>query len=121
HGELPPPRMWGRTTAKRSGGGPSSRPLVVANGLPQTSPQGSGTLAKAIFSARVDSTYDDVLGMHYHFPHNTTYRYLATAEAAVGDWIIYYEPSRRNTQIRDGRSVYFATARVTSIRPDPGK
>lgn len=76
-------------------------------------------MAKAVFTTRVDPTYDDLPETHYHFPDIKSY--LATAEAAVGDWIIYYEPSRRNEQIRDGRSAYFATARVTAIRPDPGK
>lgn len=76
-------------------------------------------MAKAVFTTRVDPTYDDLPETHYHFPDIK--EYLATAQAAIGDWIIYYEPSRRNEQIRDGRSVYFATARVTSIKPDPGK
>jgi putative restriction endonuclease len=76
-------------------------------------------LAKAVFTTRVDPTYDDLPETHYHFPDIKGY--LAVAEAAIGDWIVYYEPSRRNEQIRDGRSVYFATARVTAIRPDPGK
>lgn len=76
-------------------------------------------MAKAVFTTRVDPTYDDLPETHYHFPDIKSY--LATAEAAVGDWIVYYEPSRRNDEARDGRSAYFATARVASIRPDPGK
>jgi putative restriction endonuclease len=42
-------------------------------------------------------------------------------EAAVGDWIIYYEP-RRSTgdpSSRGGRQAYFATARVSTVQPDP--
>jgi putative restriction endonuclease len=76
-------------------------------------------MAKAVFTTRVDPTYDDLPETHYHFPDIKGY--LAKAEAAVGDWIVYYEPSRRNDDVRDGRSAYFATARVTSIKPDPGK
>ena len=42
-------------------------------------------------------------------------------EAAVGDWIIYYEPRRSTGDIssRGGRQAYFATARVSTVQPDP--
>ncbi|MFP3944971.1 MAG: hypothetical protein ACLFWF_13825 [Alphaproteobacteria bacterium] len=67
-------------------------------------------MAKAVFTTRVDPSYDDLPEKWYHFPRT----YLRAAEAAVGDWILYYEPRRRG-----GRRVYFATARVTGIEADP--
>lgn len=53
----------------------------------------------------------------YHFPKT----YLRQASAAVGDWIIYYEPRRENYSLagHSGRQCYFATARVTHINEDP--
>ncbi|QJE74647.1 restriction endonuclease [Aerophototrophica crusticola] len=72
---------------------------------------------KAVFTTKVDPTYDDLPEFQYHFPRT----YLRQAQAAVGDWIIYYEP-RRSTgdrSSRGGRQAYFATARVMGIRPDP--
>jgi putative restriction endonuclease len=73
-------------------------------------------MAKAIFTTKVDPTYDDLPEFRYHFPQ--TYRRVA--EATVGDWIIYYEPRRSSGDpgSRGGRQAYFATARVTAVRPD---
>jgi putative restriction endonuclease len=65
-----------------------------------------------IFVAKIGSAYDDLIEYRYHFPK----RLLRAAEQAVGDFIIYYQ-SRRN----GGSSSYFATARVTGIRPDKTK
>ena len=72
---------------------------------------------KAVFTTKVDPTYDDLPEYRYHFPRT----YLRMAEQAVGDWIVYYEPRRSTGDLssRGGRQVYFATARVTSIRADP--
>jgi putative restriction endonuclease len=67
-------------------------------------------MAKGVFITKVDPTYDDLPETQYHFPHT----YLRQAEQMVGDWIVYYEPRRNG-----GRQVYFATARVTRIAPDP--
>lgn len=74
-------------------------------------------MAKAVFTTKVDPTYDDLPEFHYHFPRT----YLRQVEAALGDWIVYYEPRRisGNEASRGGRQAYFATARVTSIRRDP--
>lgn len=66
---------------------------------------------KAIFDTKPNSGYDDELPLRYHFPANS--RYVAAAEAAVGDWIIYREP-RRNA----GRQAYIAVARVREIVAD---
>jgi putative restriction endonuclease len=74
-------------------------------------------MAKAIFTTEVDPTYDDLPEFQYHFPRT----YLRAVESTVGDWIVYYEPRRATGELssRGGRQVYFATARVVSVRPDP--
>ena len=74
-------------------------------------------MGKAVFTTKVDPTYDDLPEERYHFPRT----YLRQATSAVGDWIIYYEPRRTTGDVasRGGRQSYFATARVTSIQPDP--
>ena len=83
-------------------------------------PSKSGTaaiVAKAIFTTKVDPTYDDLPELQYHFPRT----YLRQVEAVLGDWIIYYEPRRTsgNLSSRGGRQAYFATAQVTRIVSDP--
>ena len=42
-------------------------------------------------------------------------QYLARVEACIGDWIIYYEP----TKAQESRG-YFAIAKVQQVIPDPG-
>lgn len=64
---------------------------------------------KVVFDTRPGSGYRDSVE-RYHFPA----RYLRDATAAVGDWAIYYEPSREN-----GRRAYVAVASVERIEPDP--
>jgi len=78
-------------------------------------------MANAIFTTRVSPSYDDLPEERYHFPST----YLRQVEAAVGDWIVYYEPRRHDAweSGREGRQCYFATARVThvvadAVRPD---
>lgn len=73
-------------------------------------------MTNAIFTASESSAYDDLIEVRYHFPHT----YLNQVEAAVGDWIIYYEP-RRTTgpNSATGRQAYFAIAQVTNITGDP--
>jgi putative restriction endonuclease len=66
---------------------------------------------KAVFDTKPDSGYDDEITRRYHFPSRRNY--MAAAEAAVGDWIIYREPQRNN-----GRRAYIAVARVLGIEPD---
>lgn len=74
-------------------------------------------MTKAVFTTKVDPTYDDLPEFRYHFPRT----YLRTVEAALNDWIIYYEPRRTTGELnsRGGRQAYFATARVAALRPDP--
>ena len=67
-------------------------------------------MAKAVFTVRPGSVYDDLPEERYHFPRT----YLRAAQGAVGDWILYYEPRRDQ-----GRQAYIATARVTAVDPDP--
>jgi putative restriction endonuclease len=63
-----------------------------------------------VFIHRADSIYDDSPAERYQFPG----QYLRRAEACVGDWIVYYEPSK----VRETRG-YFAVAKVQQIIPDP--
>ena len=74
-------------------------------------------MTKAVFTTKVNPTYDDLPEVRYHFPRT----YLNRAREAVGDWIVYYEPRRSTADVssRGGRQAYFAVARVTSIEPDP--
>ncbi len=74
-------------------------------------------MVKAVLTTKVEPAYDDLPEARYHFPAT----YLRQAEAAIGDWIVYYEPRRRSADLssRGGRMVYFATARLRSIEPDP--
>ncbi|TRC88932.1 restriction endonuclease [Mesorhizobium sp. WSM4310] len=63
-----------------------------------------------VFVHRSDSIYDDSPAERYQFPS----QYLRRVEACVGDWIIYYEPSK----VEDTRG-YFALAKVQQVIPDP--
>ncbi|HLY05990.1 MAG TPA: HNH endonuclease [Rhizomicrobium sp.] len=76
-------------------------------------------MTKAVFTTKREPAYDDLPEVRYHFPKT----YLRQAEAARGDWIIYYEPRRPGTDlsVAGGRQSYFATARVNSIVPDPNR
>jgi putative restriction endonuclease len=73
-------------------------------------------MAKAVFTTKVNPAYDDLPEVRYHFPRT----YLAQARAAVGDWIVYYEPRRSTAEpsSRGGRQAYFAVARVSSVEAD---
>jgi putative restriction endonuclease len=75
------------------------------------------SLSNAVFTTKADPTYDDLPELRYHFPRS----YLRQAQAAVGDWIIYYEPRRTTGDLssRGGRQAYFAAARVASLQPHP--
>lgn len=75
-------------------------------------------MTKAVLTSSPGSIYDDLPEERYHFPRT----YLRQMEAAVGDWVIYYEP-RRDSGLSSsgGRQAYFAVARVDSILPDPNK
>lgn len=67
-------------------------------------------MAFGVFIHRSDSIYEDTPAEQYQFPS----QYLARVESCVGDWIIYYEP----TKAQESRG-YFAIARVQQIIPDP--
>jgi putative restriction endonuclease len=73
-------------------------------------------VTKAVFTSKIDPSYDDLPEERYHFPRT----YLRQVEAAVGDWIVYYEPRRASSDLssRGGRQAYFATARVQKLAPD---
>jgi putative restriction endonuclease len=64
-----------------------------------------------VFVHRSDSIYEDSPAEQYQFPR----QYLGRVEACVGDWIIYYEPSK----VADTRG-YFAIAKVRQVITDPG-
>lgn len=76
-------------------------------------------MAKAVFTTKPASIYDDLPEYRYHFPKT----YLRQVRAALGDWIVYYEPRRSSADVasRGGRQVYFATARLDRIEPDPAR
>jgi putative restriction endonuclease len=63
-----------------------------------------------VFIHRADSIYDDSPAERYQFPS----QYLSRAEGFIGDWIVYYEPSK----VPETRG-YFAVAKVQQIIPDP--
>lgn len=67
-------------------------------------------MAFGVFIHRSDSIYKDTPAEQYQFPS----QYLARVESCVGDWIIYYEP----TKSQESRG-YFAIARVQQVIPDP--
>lgn len=73
-------------------------------------------MTKAVFTTKVDPTYDDRPEEKYHFPRT----YLRQVEASLSDWIIYYEPRRTSDDelSRGGRQAYFATARINRIVQD---
>jgi putative restriction endonuclease len=63
-----------------------------------------------VFIHRSDSIYDDSPAEQYQFPS----QYLRRVETCVGDWIIYYEPSK----VAETRG-YFAIAKVSQVILDP--
>lgn len=69
-------------------------------------------MANAVLTTSVGSSYDDLPEFRYHFPKT----YLKQVQAAVGDWIVYYEPRRSQG---GGRQAYFAMARVHRVEADP--
>jgi len=75
-------------------------------------------MAKAIFTIKSGSGYDDRPEEYYHFPRT----YLNQVRNAIGDHIIYYEPRRTSSDTPTvGRQAYFATARVTDVVQDEEK
>ena len=74
-------------------------------------------MPKAVFTSKPSPAYDDLPEQRYHFPQT----YLRAVEAALGDWIVYYEPRRPSADLSStgGRQSYFATARLVRIAEDP--
>jgi putative restriction endonuclease len=74
-------------------------------------------IVNAVFTTKVEPAYDDLPEARYHFPRT----YLNQVEAALDNWIVYYEPRRSTADLASsgGRSAYFAVARVESIVSDP--
>lgn len=67
-------------------------------------------MSNGVFIHRADSIYDDSPAERYQFPKS----YLSRAQQCVGDWIVYYEP----TKVQESRG-YYAVARVFDVVPDP--
>jgi putative restriction endonuclease len=76
-------------------------------------------MAKAVLTTKTNPTYDDLPEQRYHFPRT----YLRQIEAALNDWIVYYEPRRPSADLTrtGGRQAYFATARIRRIVQDPSR
>jgi putative restriction endonuclease len=73
-------------------------------------------MAKAVFTTKAGSGYDDDLDVQYHFPSGGRFaHYLLAAMAAEGDWILYQEPRRNG-----GRMAYVAVVRVEADPRNPG-
>jgi putative restriction endonuclease len=68
-------------------------------------------MAFGVFIHRADTIYDDSPAEQYQFPK----QYLSRAQALVGGWVLYYEPTKIS-----GTRGYFAVAQVRDIVPDPG-
>ncbi|WDR07112.1 HNH endonuclease [Devosia rhodophyticola] len=62
-----------------------------------------------IFIHRADSIYNDSPAERYQFPK----RYLKAAKSCVGDWIVYYEPTKVL-----GTKGYYAVAQIAEIVRD---
>jgi putative restriction endonuclease len=77
------------------------------------------SMAKAILTHKPASIYDDLPEVRYHFPRT----YLRQVEAAVGDFVIYYEPGRTGLGDTDrtGRRSYIAVAQVQAVEADPDR
>ena len=73
-------------------------------------------MAKSILTTSIYPSYDDLPEDFYHFSK----KYLSQVKKTIGDWIVYYEPSRTGKQPvrRVGRKAYFAIAQVVRIRKD---
>jgi putative restriction endonuclease len=72
-------------------------------------------MSKAVFTFSESSPFDDQPEVRYHFPST----YLGAARAAVGDWIVHYEPRRTSGPTSaTGRRAYFATAFLMRVVED---
>jgi putative restriction endonuclease len=69
-------------------------------------------LSFSVFIHRADSIYEDSPATQYQFPR----QYLSRVSASIGDWIVYYEPTKV-----PGSKGYNAVARVERVVPDPSR
>jgi putative restriction endonuclease len=67
-------------------------------------------MTKLVLLHKADSIYEDEPDVVYDFPRT----YLKAVEEGVGDWIVYYEPSKA------GPRGYFAVAKIGKVIPKPG-
>jgi putative restriction endonuclease len=67
-------------------------------------------MVKLVLLHKADSIYEDEPDVVYDFPR----AYLKAVDEAVGDWIVYYEPSKA------GPRGYFAVAKIAQVIPKPG-
>jgi len=76
-------------------------------------------MAKAVFTTKVGSGYNDLPEVRYHFPRT----YLNQVKQTVGDHIVYYEPRRTTEKLSSlgGRQSYFGVARVVNVVEDKVK
>ena len=73
-------------------------------------------MAKAVFTSKVEPSYDDLPEQRYHFPRT----YLRQVEAAVElGSLLRTRRASSDLASRGGRQAYFATARVQKISADP--
>ncbi len=63
-----------------------------------------------VFIHRADSPYEDSPATQYQFPK----QYLSRVAQCVGDWIVYYEPTKV-----PGSQGYYAIAQVDRVSEDP--
>ncbi|MGC9419123.1 MAG: HNH endonuclease [Rhodovulum sp.] len=66
-------------------------------------------MVKLVLLHKADSIYEDEPDVVYDFPR----AYLKAIKAAVGDWVIYYEP------VKAGPRGYFAVAKIAKVIPKP--
>ena len=72
-------------------------------------------MAKAVFTQKPDSIYDDLPEKHYQFPKT----YLNKVKQALGDWVVYYRPKRGSVASgKNPASAYFAIAKLVDITLD---
>lgn len=68
-------------------------------------------MTKLVLLHKAESIYDDEPDARYDFPR----QYLKAVEEGVGDWVVYYEPTKA------GPRGYFAVAKIAAVIPKPGE
>lgn len=74
-------------------------------------------MVNGVLLHRMDSGYDDLPSSHYHFP----IQYLKRITQMVGDWIVYYVPTKDTGTSKESRGGYKAIAQIDRIEPDPNR